>query len=164
MPTLDIDGLSFSFPANWQADKFDDWAFYRNRFAKQGNGVKAVDALALSPEKAAFLIEVKDYRHPDSEKPSQLPEAIAQKAMHTLAALLPAKLHATVATEQALAAAILQCASLHVIVHIEQAQRHRPAVDLADVKQKLRQLLRAIDAHPKVVSMSTMNGLDWKVA
>ncbi len=164
MPALNIDGLTFTFPQAWQASKYDEWSFYRNQFAKQGDGIKAVDAVALAPTNVAFLIEVKDYRHPDTEKPSQLPEAIANKVLHTLAAMLPAKLHANSPAEKQLATAILDCASLRVIAHIEQPQRHRPVVDLADIKQKLRQLLRAVDAHPKVVSMNDMNGLTWTVA
>jgi hypothetical protein len=164
MPTLNVDGLNFTFPQTWQASKYDEWSFYRTQFGKQGNGIKAVDVLALSDAEQAFLIEVKDYRHPETEKPSQLPEAIATKVLHTLAAMLPAKLHGNDPAEQQLAAAILACASLKVIAHIELPPNHRPVVDLADIKQKLRQLLRAVDAHPKVVSMANMGGLGWTVA
>lgn len=164
MPELNIDGLTFTFPDGWQAGKYDEWSFYRNQFAKQGDGIKAVDALALSPANVAFLIEVKDYRHPGANMPSQLPDAIANKVLCTLAALLPAKLKANDQAEQQLAAAILGCSSLRVIAHIELPQRHRPVVDLADIKQKLRQLLRAVDAHPSVVSMSNMGGIAWSVA
>lgn len=163
MPVLNIDGLIFAFPRGWQVSKYDNWSFYRNQFAKQGGGIKAVDALVLEPTNAVFLIEVKDYRHPGAEKPSQLPEAIAHKVLHTLAAMLPAKLYATDPIEKQLAAAILGCASLHVIVHIEQPKKHRPAVDLADIKQKLEQLLRAVDKHPKVVCMNNMRKLAWSV-
>lgn len=163
MPQLNIDGLTFTFPQGWQASKYDEWSFYRNQFIKQRDGIKAVDALALGPANIAFLIEVKDYRHPGANIPSQLPEAIANKVLCTLAALLPAKLIASAPAEQQLAAAILGCASLRVVAHIEQPQQHFPAVDLADIKQKLRKLLRAVDADPKVVSMSNMGGMDWSV-
>lgn len=164
MPQLNIDGLTFTFPQGWQASKYDEWSFYRNQFARQSNGIKAVDALALSPENAAFLIEVKDYRHPDAEKPSQLPNAIASKVLYTLAAMLPAKLNANERLEKQMSTEILGCASLRVVVHIEQPQRRHPVVDLADVKQKLCQLLRAVDAHPRMVSMSNMGGMAWSVA
>jgi hypothetical protein len=163
MPVLDIDGLIFTFPAGWDADKFDDWTFYRNHFSRQSNGIKAVDAIAIAPNRAAFLIEVKDYRHPDTEKPSQLPAAIAAKVLSTLAALLPAKLNAADPDEKRLAGAMMKCVSLRVVAHIELAPRHRPAVDLADLKQKLGQLLRAVDAHPKIVSMQNMQGMGWTV-
>jgi hypothetical protein len=164
MQVLDIDGLTFSFPENWDAQKYDEWVFYRNHFAKQRNGIKAIDALAIDPNKCAFLIEVKDYRHPDTEKPSQLPAAIATKVLDTLAAMIPAKLHATEQKEKELAAAIAKCSSVRVVAHIELPQRHIPVVDVADLKQKLGQLLRAVDAHPKVVSMNDLKGMKWTVA
>lgn len=164
MPVLDIDGLTFTFPVDWKAQKFDEWSFYRNQFAKQRNGIKAIDALAIDPDKTAFFIEVKDYRHPETEKPSQLPAAIATKVLDTLAAMLPAKLNATEKEEKELAAAILKCVSLRVIAHIELPPRHIPVVDPADVKQKLGQLLRAVDAHPKIISMNDLKGMKWTVA
>lgn len=164
MQVLDIDGLTFTFPENWNAQKYDEWVFYRQQFAKQRNGIKAVDAIAIDPDRCAFLIEVKDYRHPDTEKPSQLPAAIAAKVLDTLAAMIPAKLHATEQTEKKLAAAVVKCSSVRVIAHVELPQRHIPAVDVADLKQKLGQLLRAVDAHPKVVSMSDLKGMKWSVA
>lgn len=164
MPPLNVDGLMFSFPQGWKTSKYDEWSFYRNQFSKQQNNIKAVDVLALAPSQTAFLIEVKDYRHPNTEKPSELAQAIANKVLHTLAALLPAKLHANEFNEQQLAAAILTCTFLRVVAHIEQPARHQPVIDPADLKQKLRSLLKAIDAHPKVVSMNSMGGLEWTVA
>lgn len=163
MKALDIDGLTFSFPEDWDAQKYDEWGFYRNQFSKQGNGIKAIDALAIDPDNCAFLIEVKDYRHADTEKPSQPPAAIAAKVLDTLAAMIPAKLNATEQREKELAAAILKCASMRVVAHVELPQRHMPVVNAADLKQKLAQLLRAVDAHPKVVSMRDPKGMKWTV-
>lgn len=162
MPALDIDGLIFTFPNQWSVTKYDDWSFYRNQFSRQG-GIKAVDAIALDPNGSAFLIEVKDYRHPDTEKPSQLPAEIAAKVLHTLSAMLPAKLLATHPDEARLASDVLKCTSLRIVAHIEQPQRHRGVVDPADLKQKLRELLRAVDPHVKVVSMTKMQALPWTV-
>lgn len=48
MPTLVVDGLNFDFPDGWQAGKYDEWSFYRKQFLKQGNGISAVDVLAIS--------------------------------------------------------------------------------------------------------------------
>lgn len=163
MPTLHIDGLDFNFLNTWQASKYDDWSFYRNQFVKQDNCIKAVDVLAISDHNTAFLIEVKDYRHPETEKPSELPQAVAQKVLHTLAAMLPARLLANELIERELATAVLNCNALKVVLHIEQPQRHQPVVDPADIKQKLRRLLKAVDSHPKVVSMRNMQGLAWTV-
>jgi len=163
MPVLDIDGLTFTFPAHWTVSKFDEWNFYRNHFVKQIAGIKAVDAIAIDPDHCVFLVEVKDYRHPETEKPSELPAAIANKVLHTLAAMLPAKLYA-LDDEKRVASAVLKAATLRVVIHIELPRRHLPVVDLADVRQKLERLLRAVDAHPKIVSMRDMKGLTWTVA
>lgn len=163
MPSLNVDGLTFTFPTGWEASKYDEWSFYRNQFSKQGNGIKAVDVLALEPTHTAFLVEVKDYRHPNTERPSQLAEAIADKVIHTLAAMLPAQVNANDPAEKLLASSILRCTQLRVVAHVEQPQRHQPVVDLADIKQKLKRLLRAVDGHPKVTSMGSMGNITWTV-
>ncbi len=97
---LDIDGLTFEFPDGWHADKYDDWKFYRKQIGSHLQGLKAVDVLALSHSLEAYLIEVKDYSRPQTVKPSELPEAVAWKVIHTLAALLPASLNANDADEK----------------------------------------------------------------
>ncbi|MCU0753615.1 MAG: hypothetical protein MUE46_00630 [Xanthomonadales bacterium] len=164
MIAVQVERLSFHFPTDWQVGKYDDWAFYRNQFVRQFNGLQGVDLIAHAADGTAFLIEVKDYRHPDTEKPSALPQAIANKVLMTLAALLPAKLHATAADEQALAAAVLTCKRLHVIAHVELPRAHRAPIDPADLRLKLKQLLRAVDPHPTVVSTTNMRGLAWTVS
>jgi len=162
MAVLHIDGLDFCFPEGWRISKYDEWSFYRNQFCR--DGIKAVDALALSPKNEAFLIEVKDYRLPEARKPSDLPNAVAEKVLHTLAALLPARLHANNNDERQVAGDVLGCISLKVVVHIEQPKRHQPVVDLADIKQKIRGLLRAVDSKPKITSMSNLQHLAWSVS
>jgi len=164
MTTIQVERLTFTFPAGWLASKYDEWSFYRNRFARQFDGIKAVDLIALDPESTAYFIEVKDYRHPDTEKPSELPLAIAKKVLMTLAALLPVKLNGNDPGECAMAASVLSCRKLRVVAHVELPQSHRSVVDPADIRQKLAQLLRAVDAHPKVVSMNALRGLAWQVA
>lgn len=158
-----VENLQFTFPNGWEADKFDDWKFYRGHFSKQMNGIKAVDLLAKGPDGVAYFIEVKDYRHPDTVKPSALADAIANKVLMTLAALLPAKHRAHDQKEQALAASILGCQDFRVIAHLENPQAHRPVIDPADIKQKLKQRLAAVDPRVKVVSMANMQGLAWAV-
>lgn len=164
MPMLQIEKLIFTFPNGWVASKYDDWSFYRNQFSRQFNGIQAVDVLACDPaHQHAFLIEVKDYRHPGTDKPSELPQAIANKVLMTLAALLPAKLAASDAAERAVAKTVLRCRKLHVIAHIELPRARKAVVDPADLQQKLKQLLHAVDAHPRVVSSSNMRNLSWTV-
>jgi hypothetical protein len=164
MVVLKVEKLSFTFPSNWLVSKYDDWKFYRKQFMHQFNGIQAVDVLAKDPNGRAYLIEVKDYRHPDSEKPSQLPQTIANKVLMTLAAMLPAKLKANDPNEAEMATAVLTCKSLTVVVHVELPRAHQPAVNPADLRQKLGQLLHVVDAHPKIVSQKNMRNLAWTVA
>ena len=167
VPVIAVEKLSFSFPDSWQVTKYDDWEFYRKHFTKQGDGIKAVDLLAILiaiPNGIdAFLIEAKDYRHPDavSVLPSKLADDVAKKVRDTLAAMLPARLNAQVEAEQSFANSVLSCRTLTMILHVEQKS---DAIDLADLKQKLRGKLRAIDANPKIVSKLQMQNLAWKVA
>lgn len=160
---VQVEKLRFTFPAGWQASKYDNWSFYRNQFSRQCNGIQAVDLLAKDSKGTVYLIEVKDYRHPDTEKPSQLAPAIANKVFMTLAAMLPAKLNSDDDAERKMAGAVLTCKKLRVVAHIELPRAHQPVVNPADLKQKLAQLLRAVDAHPKVVSKNNMSGLGWVV-
>lgn len=141
---LKVERLTLTFPDGWIASKYDDWAFYRKQFSKQRDSLKAVDVLACDENRTAFLIEVKDYRHPDTIKPSQLPLDIADKVLMTLAAMLPARLNAE-PEHKTVAEAVLTCRKLRVIAHVEQ-------------------LLRAVDAHPVVVSSTNMRNMGWKVA
>lgn len=163
MPAINVDGLKFTFPAGWEASKYDEWVYYREQFAKQMNHLAALDVLAVSPQKDAYLIEVKDYRHPDAVPPSELADAVANKVLCTLAAMLPARLRANEAAEKSLSRRVLGCRSLCVVLHVERKPGRRALPDLADLKQKLGKKLRAIDPHPKVVNMVEMHGLAWKV-
>jgi hypothetical protein len=164
----EVDGLNFDFPDDWQVSKYDDWSFYRNQFGRMRNGIKSLDLLAIDPSNTAWLIEVKDYRVNPRTKPSDLGEEVAHKVFDTLAAILPAKIHATDADEKKIARAVAACRELRVVLHLEQPAKHsklRPrAIDPANVKQKLRQFLKPIDAHPKVVDMATANVLGWVVS
>lgn len=157
-----VENLTFDFPAGWAAEKYDDLTFYRNQFSRQMNGIKAVDLIAIDLSAVCYLIEVKDYRHPDTEKPSQLAEAVAGKVFSTLAALLPMKLLASVAGDKALATKALQAIALRVFLHVELPQSHKPVVDPADLQQKLRKLVRSVDPHMKVVRKSPGASL-WTV-
>ena len=161
--TLDVDGLKFEFPDGWRASKYDDWKFYRKQIAVQLQGVKAVDLLALSDTGEAFLIEVKDYSRPGTIKPSELPQAVAWKVVHTLAALLPARLNANDADEKSLAADTLKCTRLNVVLHADNPQNPPHAIDPADLKLKLKSLLKAIDPRVKVSSRTNPAGVAWTV-
>jgi hypothetical protein len=155
MPTVEVGTLTFVFDVGWQASKYDDWAFYRQQFQRVRNGVKAVDILAVAPDRTVWFIEVKDYRHHPRTKPIELADEVACKVFDTLAALLPARIHGNVGQETTVASAALQGCALRVVLHLEQPARHSKlfprAIDPANVRMKLRQLVKPIDPHPLVV-------------
>ena len=157
--------LTFAFPDGWTAAKYDAWAFYRNQFQNVAGGCKAVDLLALGPNRTLWLIEVKDYRAHPRTKVQDLPSEIAVKVRDTLAALLPASVWAADGAEQTAAGDMLRATQVHVVLHLEQPatpSRLKPlAVNPADAVQALKQRLKAVDPHPQVVSASTK--MAWTV-
>jgi hypothetical protein len=163
-----VDTLTFSFSDGWQVSKYDEWLFYRNRFGKMRNGIKALDLLAISPAGIAWLIEAKDYRRQRRTKPSSLPDEVAQKVLDTLAAIVPAKVNGDVPNETAIATAVTAAHSLRVVLHLEQPRKHSKlfprAINPADVQMKLRQILKPVDAHPLVAEINDMRNLQWTVA
>jgi len=167
MPRIPVEALSFTFDDDWLASKYDDWSFYHNRFRKIRDQVKAIDLLAIDPDRTAWLIEVKDYRRHPRTKPIDLAEEVAHKVVDTLAALLPARLNGDVAEETAVAKAALHAGRLRVVLHLEQPATHSKlfprAIDPANVLMKLKTLIRSIDPHPLVVEMNRMGSLAWTV-
>ncbi|WP_340120876.1 hypothetical protein [Methylobacter svalbardensis] len=168
MQRFNVDGLNFDFPDDWLVSKYDDWSFYRNQFITIKNGIKSLDLLAVDLNKTAWLIEVKDYRLHPRTKPSELGIEVAHKVFDTLAAIIPAKIHATDPDEKQLARAVSASRKLRVVLHLEQPTKHsklRPrAINPVDVQQKIRQLLKPVDAHPLVVDMRSMRDLEWNVS
>lgn len=159
--------LAFLFPGDWKASKYDGWAFYRNQLGKRLQGTKGADIVAVEPGGSAWLIEVKDYRRGCGAKASELPDEIALKARDTLAGLAAAQVNATDEDEKAIARAALRRSRLRVVLHLEQPTQSsklfpRP-FDLANVTQKMRQLLKPIDPYPCVVDTQRMSGLAWRV-
>lgn len=64
---------------------------------------------------------------------------------------------------------VISSCKLRIVLHLEQPAKHSklwpraigPAD--ADIEQKMRQLLKAIDAHPLVVKKVAMRNLLWHV-
>ena len=169
MSRISVDGLGFDFVCGWTASKFDEWTFYRRHFACIHEGIKAVDLLALSPDKTLYLIEVKDYRRHRREKRTPLIEEIVLKICWTLAALPPAGINASNSGESTMARSFLGAKKFRVILHLEQPRTPSKlfprAFDPAKVRQKLRQTLRPVDPHSDVVESSRMGTVagKWRV-
>lgn len=164
---IEVERLTFHFPDTWFVIKFDDTKFYRQQFSRMWQPIKSVDLVAVSNARAAFLIEVKDYRVTVDAGPSELPQIVAQKVFDTLAAQVPCRINANEELEQLVASKVCRCESLSVVLHLEEPTRHtglfRP-YNVANLQMKLRQLLRPIHAHPQVLSMARMGAASWSVS
>jgi len=167
MPTINVDGIAFTFPDNWVFSKYDEWAYYKS-YARARSGTKAVDLLAKDPQRTAWLIEVKDYRAHRRTKPTELSDEVAQKVHDTLAAVLAARTKASVLDERDLARRVTSATRLRVILHLEQPAKHSKlfprVIDPATLTLKLRTLLKPVDAHPAVVEIAELRGLEWTAA
>lgn len=152
MTVLTESRLSFEFPADCIASKYDAWAFYRNRFQRVA-GAKAVDFLCINAE-AAWLVEVKDYRHGPRTKPSELHDEVAAKVRDTLAGLAAAQAD-DASLDSKTARKALAKRRWRVVLHLQQSRhrsRLRPkAIDTASLQMRLRKAVRAVDPHPMVV-------------
>ncbi|MBI5365466.1 MAG: hypothetical protein HZA54_00395 [Planctomycetes bacterium] len=168
MPSIAEGDLTFHFPEGWRVAKFDAWSFYRNQFQRVCGGSQAIDLLAIDAASCLWLIEVKDYRRHPRTKVIELPMEIAGKVRDTLAGLVAAKMYAQDAGERSMSVAALQCRRIRVILHLEQpakpSKRFPRAIDPAAVEQRLKQLLKAVDAHPKVLDQHDPRGVAWQVA
>lgn len=132
--------LEFEFPTNngSLASQYDEWSFYRNQFIKVTGGSKAIDFVYVDKaHDVTWLIEVKDYRHPDTEhiKPSELADIVAQKVHDSLAGLATARCNANDPEERALSDAAFNTTKIKVVLHMEQ---NHHAINPADILTKMR--------------------------
>jgi hypothetical protein len=167
MPVFHEGKLIFTFPDSGKTSQYDQWTHYRQQFNKAFGGAKAVDFIHVETgDKTAWLIEVKDYRVHPRTKLIDLPNEIAEKIRDTLAGLVSAQCQANDAGEKNMARDFLRCRKLRVVLHLEQPKkpsRLRPqAIDPSQVQQKLKGLVKAIDAHPLVIDRR-YGGTKWKV-
>lgn len=86
-------GLTFVFPPGWWVRRYDKHTYYQGL---SGQGLKAVDFVAMSPDGYIWLIEVKNYRRrrspagefvPVLKTASQLGTQLWQKTSDTLLAM-----------------------------------------------------------------------------
>lgn len=170
MQSYVVDGLQFDFPDDWLISKYDEWAFYRNQFIRLPlhEGPKAIDLVAIDPQKTLWLIEAKDYRQNRRQKSVDIVTEVSGKAVDTLACMLPASLNANVQSEQEAALAAVKCRRLRLVFHLETAPVGSPVfdrrLDQANLSQKLRQLAKSIDPHAAVVSRRNLGTLPWSVS
>lgn len=150
--------LTFTFPTNDDSSKYDEWSFYRNQFNSAFGGTKAVDLIFLNNQ-ITWLIEIKDYRTYQRTKTVDLGEEVAIKVRDTIAGLIAAKCNANDIDEKQFAKRALRSNRIRVALHLEQPAKHSKlfpkAIDSSKVQIKLKQWLRAIDAHPTVIDINS---------
>lgn len=167
MPEIIEDQLAFEFPDSALAAKYDEWLFYRCRFIGLFDGIKAVDIVCVEGQ-TTWLIEVKDYRMNRRTKPSELADEVARKVFDSLSGITAASFNAH-GEEKTIARKALRTRRLRVVLHLEQPRnpsRIFPQIaDPAKLMQKLKQVLKPIDAHPKVVDRTTLKpDMIWSVS
>jgi hypothetical protein len=165
--TLKEQRLAFTFADTAEPTQYDEWTFYRRQFNAVCGGTKAVDFICVDDDQV-WLIEVKDYRQHRRTKVVDLGDEIAGKVRDTLAGLVAAHCNANDAEEKRLANQELRRSRCRVVLHLEQPQNPSrlfpTSVNPDNLRLKLRQLLKAIDAHPKVVDQySLTDDMPWTV-
>jgi hypothetical protein len=158
--------LEHRFDDTWVVSKFDEWPFYLTHFQSQCAVNKAVDVTARDPRGWLWLVELKDYRVYPRTKSIDLVDEVAIKVRDSLACILAAaKWHSQHAHLQE-ARDHLTATKLRVVLHVEQPAQHSklfPRIyDLANLQQKLKQLLKAVDPHPVVMELAT-GRVPWNV-
>lgn len=166
--TITEGGLAFDFPDSWEATKYDDWAYYRNRFQNTCDS-KAVDILALEPGRGTtlWIIEIKDYRRNRRTKGISLWGEVSQKVRDTLAGILAAGAMAPDDAEAQFARQCRRARMLRVVLHLEQPSKISKlfprAFNPADVQSKLKRCIKAVDPHPRVLDRRGKYAVGWTV-
>jgi hypothetical protein len=127
-----------------------------------------VDIIAGDAAATLWLVEVKDYRRSPRTKEIGLADEVALKVRDSLALLVAAAMSAKDPQERSFARDALTSKRVCVGLHLEQPKQHSKlfprVVDPADLLQKLTQLVRSIDPHPRVFEMGTNVAAPWTVS
>lgn len=177
----DEDSLRFHFPVDWHVSQYDKTTFYRKKLEKikpgkdeQGRNIgdpKAVDFVALSPDGALWLIEVKDFRghrieNKDRINSGELINEVIKKTLDTMAGLWLsyylrheelAQFTATLNPDQ----------SVCVVLWLEQdpipSRLNPPNKSKIDLESDLRRRLKPLGLKGTLSSMSIPGKTAWTV-
>jgi hypothetical protein len=160
--------LEHRFPPSWVASQYDRWPFYLEHFKGACGGNKAVDFLAQDPKATLWLVELKDYRVHSRTKQIAVVDEVASKVRDSLAGVVAAAKWPSHHAHTKSAQLYLSAKRLRVVLHYEQSRTSSklfPRVhDLSTLQQKLKQLVKVVDAHPLVVDLASAGSLPWEVA
>ena len=166
MATIVEGNLTFDFRPHWITLKYDASVFHVVEFAHVCGGSRAIDIFACEPAGCCWLIEIKDHRRGHRTTAVALAELVAAKVRDSLAGLATARVRALGGERQA-ADDCLRCQDLRIVLHLEQppatSSLRAVAINSANVLQRMRQLVKAIDRNPQVVDISGSAHLPWTV-
>ena len=166
--------LRFEFPDDWLIVRPDMCSFYVDHFQSLAGGCKEMDFLCFERvSRTLWLIEVKDYGWFGRTKTLDLVLEVAEKVRDSLA-LLPASVidvNSTAVEGRCMGQFWRQVrtfTSIRIVLHCEipasPSKLHPGVKDYANLQNKLRQTVRAVDPHAKVSSIGHRNAVVWAVS
>lgn len=167
MITLREGNLEHHFEDGWLASKYDEWPFYTEHFQGALGGNKAVDFVAQDPSDTLWLVELKDYRVHPRTKTIDIVDEVAVKVRDSLAGILAAARWHSDHVRQADARRHIGAKRLRVVLHLEQPKAHSKLFarkyDISRLQQKLKSIVKVVDAHPLVVELGCTD-LPWTIS
>lgn len=154
MPELNVDGGVFLFSEDWSVSKYDEWSYFRSVLSRiidpRGRAMHGCDVLAFRGDEV-WIIEAKDYAHPDARAPEELVGIVSEKVVDTLAGL-----HAGARDShpnQDMCKRAISAKTLFVVLRLD-LPGAQPGQDkmrqeaafraMADYRQKLKRVLRRV--------------------
>ncbi|MCK3654683.1 hypothetical protein A4G19_02545 [Pasteurellaceae bacterium Macca] len=167
MTIIQEGNLTFTFNNNANVKKYDDLSFYRNQLTTAFTGMKAVDIISIE-NNINWLIEVKDYSIHQRTKLADLSEEVALKIRDTLAGIVSMNCNTSDSNEKQFAHQFLRNKKIKIVLHLELPNKYSRLypniLNPVDIQQKLKSLVKSIDAHPRVVNKNKLHpSMSWTV-
>ena len=160
--------LTFDFDSSLSI-QYDETKYYREKFRSISDSeISAVDFITID-EKIGYLIEVKDYRHIDTDFKTykELMPKIIKKILSTLSATIPMKWRSDDSFEREIAHSFSKTENLIIVIHIElppEISRQQMAFFRRDkLELALRRKLSPISSDIYVVPIINNVSLPWTV-
>lgn len=169
MPTeFHESNIKWVFQDAWTVIQYDDSTWYRKHFNACADSA-AVDFVLVEAAGAAgvcWLVEVKDFTTEPPLASKELMAIITQKVRDTIAGILGGAVNANTSSEKDFFRRVVGATRLRVAFHCERPKHasklFKNLPDAADLQQKLRKSLRAIDTKVVVLDCSSdTSSLPW---
>lgn len=158
--------IDWVFEDGWTVFKYDETTWYRKCFQACA-GSSGVDFVAFQDHGTiGWLIEVKDFTKEPPVRSKDLVDIMTKKARDTLSGLVAGSINANTQEEKDVFARVFTTRQLRVAFHCERPTRKsklfKRLPEPADLKQKLRKSLRAIDKRVVVLDCtSDFSAVPW---